>query len=62
MKRLTPLLLVGPFLQRQRFRFFGIKYIDMNNTLETVKDAVKKELNGQGKLLGYRALTRETAN
>ena len=47
-----------PTLDR-RFRFFGIKYIDMDNTLETVKDAVQKELNGPGKLLDYRAMTQK---
>ena len=30
----------------RRLRFFDIKCIDMDTTLETVKDAVQKELNG----------------
>lgn len=47
-----------PTLDR-KLGFFGIKYIDMDNTLETVKDAVQKELNGPGKLLGYRAMTQK---
>lgn len=44
-----------PTLDR-RFRYFNIFYTDTNVTLDEVKEAVGKELEGPGKLLGYRAL------
>ena len=40
-------------------RYFGIKYIDETTTLDAVKDAVRAELDGPGKLLGYRAMTQK---
>ena len=44
-----------PTLDR-RLRYFNIFYTDTNVTLDEVKEAVGKELEGPGKLLGYRAL------
>ena len=37
-------------------RYFNIFYHDKNVPLNAVKEAVKGELNGPGKLLGYRAM------
>ena len=36
-------------------RHFGIYYINYDIPVEAVSDAVQKELEGPGKLLGYRA-------
>ena len=38
---------------------FGIKYTDYDIELEDVKKAVKKELDGPGVLLGYRAMQQK---
>lgn len=43
----------------RRLRHFGIKYIDRNVPLEAAREAVKKELEGPGALLGYRAMTNK---
>jgi len=40
----------------RRLRAFGICYTDKRVSLEEVKDAVRKKLDGPGKLLGYRAM------
>ena len=40
----------------RRMRYFNIFYHDKNVPLNAVKGAVKGELNGSGKLLGYRAM------
>ena len=40
----------------RRMRYFKIFYYDKNVSLNAVKEAVKGELNGPGKLLGYRAM------
>ena len=40
----------------RRLRSFGIYYTDKRVSLEEVQDAVRKELDGPGKLLGYRAM------
>lgn len=40
----------------RRLGHFGIRYINYDTPLEDVIDAVQKEVNGPGKLLGYRAL------
>ena len=37
-------------------RYFNIFYHNKNVSLNAVKEAVKGELNGPGKLLGYRAM------
>ena len=42
-----------------RLRHFDIQYNDKNVSVEEVKDVVKKELDGPGKLLGYRAMHRK---
>ena len=47
-----------PTLDR-RLRYFNIFYTDTNVTLDEVKEAVGKELEGPGKLLDYRALHRK---
>ena len=44
-----------PTLDR-RLRHFDIYYTDRTVTIETVTDAVGKELDGPGQLLGYRAM------
>lgn len=47
-----------PTLDR-RMRHFNIYYINYDTPLERVQDAVREELNGPGKLLGYRALNQK---
>ncbi len=47
-----------PTLSR-RMCTFGIKYVDYNTNLEDVRDAVRTEIDGPGKLLGYRMLQRK---
>ena len=39
-----------------RLHHFGIQYIDYDIDVGEVKEAVKKELDGPGSLLGYRTL------
>ena len=49
--------MLGVYLHfHRRLRYFNIFYTDTNVTLDEVKEAVGKELEGPGKLLGYRAL------
>ena len=43
----------------RRLQHFGIKYTDYEIELEDVKNAVKKELDGPGALLGYRAMQQK---
>ena len=43
----------------RRLRFFEIYYNDKNVPVEDVVDAVQKELDGPGALLGYRAMHRK---
>ena len=43
----------------RRLRFFDIFYTDDDTSVETVKEAVKKEIDGPGKFLGYRLLTQK---
>ena len=40
----------------RRMRHFDIHYTNTDVTVEEVKSAVRKELDGPGKLLGYRAM------
>ena len=40
----------------RRLRYFDIYYHDKKVSVDRVKEAVKKELDGPGKLLGYRAM------
>ena len=44
-----------PTLAR-RLKEFDIKYIDYTTDIDTVREAVSKEMDGPGKLLGYRAM------
>jgi hypothetical protein len=43
----------------RRLRFFDIRYIDYDVQLETVACAVQTDLQGTGKLLGYRAMKQK---
>ena len=43
----------------RRLRHFGIHYIYYDTPLAVVSDAVQKELEGPGRLLGYRALNQK---
>ena len=47
-----------PTLDR-RLRHFEISYINKATPVEAVIDAVRKEIDGPGKLLGYRALNQK---
>ena len=40
----------------RRLTYFGIKYTDAATTVGAVQQAVQEELQGPGKLLGYRAM------
>ena len=40
----------------RRLRHFEISRVDWEVSVDRVKDAVRKELQGPGKLLGYRAM------
>ena len=40
----------------RRLTHFGISYTDSGETLNEIKEAVRKELDGPGKQLGYRAM------
>ena len=43
----------------RRLRNFGIYYTDRTVDVEDVHQAVAKELDGLGKLLGYRAMYKQ---
>ena len=43
----------------RRLRYFEIYYNDKGVAEEDVMDAVKKDLEGPGKLLGYRAMHKK---
>ena len=43
----------------RRLNYFDIKYTDHSVTIDEIKGAVEKELQGPGKLLGYRALQKK---
>lgn len=43
----------------RRLQYFEISYTDRNVTIDQVESAVKKEIEGPGKLLGYRALHKK---
>ena len=43
----------------RRLRHFDIYYIDYDTPVAAVSDAVQKELEGPGKLLGYRAMSQK---
>ena len=40
----------------RRLQYFDISYTDQNITIDQLQTAVRKEMEGPGKLLGYRAL------
>ena len=42
-----------------RLNHFNIRYIVRNVPLEVAREAVRKELNGPGAMLGYRAMTQK---
>ena len=39
-----------------RLHYLGIKYIEYEIEVDDLKESVRKEMNGPGNLLGYRAL------
>ena len=43
----------------RRLRHFGVYYINYDTPVEAVSDAVQKELEGPGKMLGYRAMNQK---
>lgn len=43
----------------RRLRYFDIYYNDVKVSVEDVREVVKKELEGPGKLLGYRAMHKK---
>ena len=43
----------------RRLRYFDIYYSDKNVTVHKVREAVAEELDGPGKLLGYRAMQKK---
>ena len=43
----------------RRLKHFGISYIDYNTNLDHVEEAVREEMDGPGRLLGYRALHKK---
>ena len=43
----------------RRLRHFGVYYNDSTVSVDEVKEAVKKELEGPGKLLGYRGMHKK---
>ena len=43
----------------RRLRYFGIFYTDRDITVEQVNETVAKELEGPGRLLGYRAMQKK---
>ncbi|ESO92959.1 hypothetical protein LOTGIDRAFT_161985 [Lottia gigantea] len=45
-------------LQR-RMAYFNVRYVDSNLDLEHIETAVKQEMSGPGKLLGYRAMHKK---
>ena len=47
-----------PILDR-RLPYFDIRYIDLKLGISAVTNAVRKELEGPGKLLGYRAMNQK---
>lgn len=43
----------------RRLQHFRIKYVDYDISISTVKEAVSKEMEGPGRLLGYRTLHKK---
>ena len=46
----------------RRLQHFSIKYINYDVNIRTIQDAVKKEIEGPGQLLGYRAMNAKAAD
>ena len=42
-----------------RMRYFGVKYVSYDTPVDKLKEAVTDELNGPGRLLGYRAMNKK---
>ena len=40
-------------------KYFGIKFIDYDTDLGSIEQAVRQEVDGPGRLLGYRALHKK---
>ena len=47
------LTVIGIFALARRLKELGITYINYETSEDDVKEAMKKEINGPGKLLGY---------
>ena len=43
----------------RRWNHLGIKFLDYNTKLGSIKEAVRKEMDGPGGLLGYCALQKK---
>ena len=43
----------------RRMQYFGVQFTDHDVKVNEVDDAVKKEISGPGKLLGYRAMHKK---
>ena len=43
----------------RRLNHFGIRFIDYDTNLGSIEQAVRKEMDGPGRLLGYRALHKK---
>ena len=43
----------------RRLNHFNIRYVDRDVPLDVAREAVRKELNGPGAMLGYRAITQK---
>lgn len=43
----------------RRLRYFNLNYIDRATSLETIESAMKNELKGPGRLLGYRSMNQK---
>ena len=51
--------MLGVFQLYRRLRHFDISYINKATTVDEIRTAVEKELEGPGKLLGYRAMNHK---
>ena len=59
MKRDYPMYAWSMSTLARRLKYVHIHYIDSNVGLSAVTNAVKKELEGPGKLLGYRSMNQK---
>ena len=51
--------MLGVFVLCRRLHYFDIKYIEYEIELDDLEESVRKEMNGPGNLLGYRALHKK---